>query len=334
MNMDTLLFWQNAWFFIILFIFAVYTVLDGFDLGVAFLFPFVRNDKKTGDALLASVSPFWDGNQVWIVIAVTSLFAAFTPALTALLSGLYLPILVIFLCFLMRAVSFGFLYHGEGSRRMWENVFWVSGVLIAAGFFLALGALLYGFQLDANRQITGSIFTLLNPVSVAFLAVGCAVLFVHGAGYALNKTDQSFHERFRVLMRRAEIISAVAGVLLIAVISVVFSESVSNPVFIAGALVVLLPLILKIIAGRKLSHQRHLLLSSLSLIGLWIAVAAVQYPVLIRARNDVSLSMTIRNASVPLSSLKTLAFIIMPCLVVIACYTVFVYFIFRKRGSR
>jgi cytochrome bd ubiquinol oxidase subunit II len=334
MSMDALLFWQNTWYFIILAVFAVYTVLDGFDLGVAFLFPFVRKDKKTGDALLASISPFWDGNQVWIIIAVTSLFAAFTPALTVLLSGLFLPILIIIICFVLRAVSFGFLYHGEGSSKMWENMFWVSSVLIAAGLFLALGALLNGLSLNANREIAGSFLALLNPVSIALLAAGCSLLFVHGAGYALNKIDESLHGRFYILMRRAEFIFAAASAICAVLIIAVIPGSAAKPAFIAGALLLLLPLIIKIAAHRKIKRPVHLLLSSLSLIGLWIAAAAMQFPYLIRAKNDLSLSMTIQNSSAALSSLKTLAFIIIPCLIIIACYTAFVYFIFRKRGSR
>src|SRR3974390_619119 len=84
---------------------ALYVILDGFDLGIGILFPFARNDADR-DRMLASIAPFWDGNETWLILGGAGLFVAFPRAYSILMPAFYLPLIVMLLALVMRGVTF------------------------------------------------------------------------------------------------------------------------------------------------------------------------------------------------------------------------------------
>ncbi len=107
----------------------LYVTLDGFDLGVGMLFAFAPNEAARRH-MLASISPVWDGNETWLVIAAAILFGAFPLVYATLLSALYLPLLVMLVALILRGVAFEFRYKSRGLRRLWDIGF-------AGGSFVA-----------------------------------------------------------------------------------------------------------------------------------------------------------------------------------------------------
>ncbi|HOM69758.1 MAG TPA: cytochrome d ubiquinol oxidase subunit II, partial [Smithellaceae bacterium] len=99
---------QLLWFFLIAFLFLGYALLDGFDLGVGMLLPFVGKSKKEKDILINSIGPVWDGNEVWLVTGAGALFAAFPHAYATALSGFYPAMLLVLFALIFRAVSMEF----------------------------------------------------------------------------------------------------------------------------------------------------------------------------------------------------------------------------------
>src|ERR1700761_488316 len=101
----------------------LYVLLDGFDLGIGMLFPFAPKER-TRRHMLASISPVWDGNETWLVVAAATLFGAFPLVYSIAISAFYLPILLMLAALILRGVAFEFRYKaGPTMRRVWDAGF-------------------------------------------------------------------------------------------------------------------------------------------------------------------------------------------------------------------
>ncbi|MCX2722697.1 cytochrome d ubiquinol oxidase subunit II [Roseibium salinum] len=155
---------------------AIYVILDGFDLGIAILFPFTREEEDR-DLMMNSVAPFWDGNETWLVLGGGGLWVAFPMAYAIIMPALYLPVLGMLLALVFRGVSFEFRWVSKPRHRKWDIAF--AGGSIVAAFLqgIILGGLLQGIDV-ADGQFAGGPFDWLTPFSIF---VGLSVV----AGYAL-----------------------------------------------------------------------------------------------------------------------------------------------------
>src|SRR5881296_3794656 len=100
----------------------MYVLLDGFDLGVGILFPFMR-DEDTRSLMMSSVAPVWDGNETWLVLGGVGLLAAFPLAFAIILPAVYFPVLVMLLALIFRGVAFEFRYRDAEHRTFWDYAF-------------------------------------------------------------------------------------------------------------------------------------------------------------------------------------------------------------------
>src|SRR5271168_1441168 len=126
---------------------VLYVLLDGFDLGVGMVFGLTRSeaDRRT---MLATISPVWDGNETWLVLAGTILFGAFPRVYATLLSAMYLPIVLMLGALILRGVAFEFRHKATGSRRLWDLGF--TGGSFVATFVqgAAIGAMARGLPMQ------------------------------------------------------------------------------------------------------------------------------------------------------------------------------------------
>lgn len=155
---------------------AMYVILDGFDLGIAILFPFARREEDR-DVMMNSVAPFWDGNETWLVLGGGGLWVAFPLAYSIIMPALYLPVIGMLLALVFRGVAFEFRWVAKPQHRKWDIAF--AGGSIIASFLqgVILGGLLQGIAVE-DRQFAGGAFDWLTPFSIF---VGLSVI----AGYAL-----------------------------------------------------------------------------------------------------------------------------------------------------
>src|SRR5690242_12372715 len=121
---------------------ALYVILDGFDLGIGILFPFAKEDKER-DQMIASIAPFWDGNETWLVLGGGGLWVAFPKAYAVIMPALYLPVIVMLLALVFRGVAFEF--RTVSRSKTWLNVaFTIGSTLAAFAQGVILGALIQG----------------------------------------------------------------------------------------------------------------------------------------------------------------------------------------------
>jgi cytochrome d ubiquinol oxidase subunit II len=175
---------------------ALYVVLDGFDLGVGILFGFTRNERLRR-GMLSAISPVWDGNETWLVVGGTVLWAAFPIVYALILSAFYLPICLMLAALIFRGVAFEFRQKAsERTRPVWDLGF-AGGSLVAA--FVqgaALGALVRGLPVAADGRFAGSgAFAWVSPFALLCglgLCLGDALL---GATWLVMKSDGPVRDR-------------------------------------------------------------------------------------------------------------------------------------------
>ncbi|MEL6841014.1 MAG: cytochrome d ubiquinol oxidase subunit II, partial [Pseudomonadota bacterium] len=162
----------------------IYVVLDGFDLGVGVLFPFAAEDEK--DRMIASIGPFWDANETWLVLAIGLMLVAFPAAHGEILTALYLPVTIMLIGLILRGVAFEFRAKAPAPhKRAWNNAFFAGSLMtsLSQGFMLGM----YVMGLEWTWWNTG--FAVLTAV---FLTVGYSFI---GATWVIHKTDEHLQRK-------------------------------------------------------------------------------------------------------------------------------------------
>jgi cytochrome bd ubiquinol oxidase subunit II len=142
----------------------LYVLLDGFDLGVGLLFGLTQSEARRA-AMIGAISPIWDGNETWLVVAGVVLWGAFPVVYATLFSAFYLPLLLMLAGLILRGVAFEYRHKAERMRRVWDAGF--AGGSLVATFMqgLMVGALVEGLPITSG-QYTGGEFGWFSPFAV------------------------------------------------------------------------------------------------------------------------------------------------------------------------
>jgi len=188
------------WAVIIIFGVMMYVVMDGFDLGIGMLFPFVK-DEHDRDVMMNTVAPVWDGNETWLVLGGAGLFGAFPLAYAVVLEALYLPLILMLIGLIFRGVAFEFRFKAKDDKRhIWNKAF-IGGSLVATFFQgVALGAFMEGFKV-VDRHYAGGTLDWLTPFSL-FCGLGLIVAYtLLGCTWLIMKTEGPLQEQMHKLGR-------------------------------------------------------------------------------------------------------------------------------------
>jgi cytochrome d ubiquinol oxidase subunit II len=173
---------------------ALYVILDGFDLGIGMLFPFAKDDHER-DQMMASIAPFWDGNETWLVMGGAGLLVAFPAAYAIVMPALYLPMIVMLLALVFRGVAFEFREIGV-NKALWNVAFAGGSTIACFAQGIILGGLIQGIAVKDGGYAGGAFdwatpFALLCGFGVSF---GYALL---GATWLTMKTKGPLAEHAR-----------------------------------------------------------------------------------------------------------------------------------------
>ncbi|HVN34306.1 MAG TPA: cytochrome d ubiquinol oxidase subunit II [Casimicrobiaceae bacterium] len=192
-----------------------FAILDGFDLGIGMLLPFVGRTDGERRVMLNSIGPTWEGSQVWFITAGGATFAAWPIVYATSFSGLYIALILTLFALFLRPAAFD--YHSKIAdprwRSAWDWVIFVNGLVPSLVFGVAFGNLLLGvpfhFDDDQRSFYTGSFFGLLNPFALVAGLVSVAMLTMHGGLYLQLRTEGA-------VQARAILAARLAGVVLLA----------------------------------------------------------------------------------------------------------------------
>jgi len=185
-----------------------FAVMDGFDLGVAMLHPFVPQTETQRRVMLNTIGPVWEGNQVWFILGGGAIFAAWPLLYSASFSGFYLAMLLVLLGLILRPVSLVFRSKSpQAWRKNWDVAFFLSGFVPSLVFGVAFGNLLRGapFHFDETLQLVyeAGLLGLLNPFALLCGLVSVAMLTMQGAAFLAGKAEGEVAQRARVFGVRA-----------------------------------------------------------------------------------------------------------------------------------
>ena len=234
-------------------------MLDGFDLGLGTLAPFLARTDADKRVVYNSMGPFWDGNEVWLITAGGVTFAAFPTTYAVMFSALYTPLLLLLFALILRAVALEFRskVENEGWRKLWDVCHFVGSFVPALLLGVAFANIFKGIPIDAEGDFHGNLLTLLNPYGLLGGVLFVLLFLVHGALWLAIKAEAPLEERAG---------KAAAGIwwvlLVVAVVflgATWFATSLYKN-YLANPVLLLIPLItvLALLAVRFLIQQKGL----------------------------------------------------------------------------
>ena len=182
----------------------IYVVLDGFDLGIGILFPFIQ-DRHERDVMMNTVAPVWDGNETWMVLGSAGLFAAFPLVYSTVLSALYLPIILMVIALIFCGVAFEFRFKANRSKALWDHAFIWGSIISSFLQGVILGAYIQGIK-TTNGVYTGGGLDWLTAFSL-FTGLGVVALYATlGCGWLIFRTDHALQHKMFGLMPKLIIV--------------------------------------------------------------------------------------------------------------------------------
>lgn len=328
---------EFIWFTTFVILLTGYAILDGFDLGVGMLHLFSKKDEERR-LMLNSIGPVWDGNEVWLVTAGGALFAGFPEVYATICSAFYIPIMILLSGLIFRAVAIEFRSKQPMAwwRWMWDFLFSFASLLIALILGIAMGNLIRGIPLDAQKEFTGDFFHLVDFYSLLVGVMTVALFAMHGSIYLMMKTEGEFHEKMRAWVNPMVIFFIMSYAVTTAATLIYMPHMIvalrERPFFFLIALINMFAIAnipREIFHGRD---ARAFFSSCVNMMCLLALYAVGSYPNVVRAINDPeNLSLTIFNSA---SSAKTLQILILIALIgvpLVVSYTFAIYWIFRGK---
>ena len=201
------------WFILIGVLWTGYLVLEGFDFGVGMLMPIVGKTPKGKRVLLNSIGPVWDGNEVWLITAGGAMFAAFPEWYATLFSGFYLPLLLILLALIVRAVAIEYRskINNENWRNRWDLAITISSWVPSILWGVAFSNIVRGVPIDETGTYTGGFFNLLNPFALVGGMATLAIFLSHGAIFLALKTKGDVMDRAAAWAKKFSIAAVAVG---------------------------------------------------------------------------------------------------------------------------
>lgn len=320
----------QVWFVLIGVLFVGYSLLDGFDLGIGCLLPYLAKTDEERRQLFNTVGPVWDGNEVWLLAGGGALFAAFPPVYATVFSGFYLALMLVLLALILRAVALEF-HHGDPRRKgVWSYAFELGSAVPSVLFGVALGNVIAGLPLNLHGDFIGDFFTLLRPYPLAVGGLGLCAILLQGATFAALKTDG-------VVRERAQGIATWMSIPLLALLAVtgVMGHRLTPAVFTRWAawlscLGVVSGAMLALLASRRGQDAPAFAGSCLAFAGLWGIAGAVLYPDLVRSLGPGP-ALTVFNSAAGPKTLLAMTIVALVGVPLVLGYTVYAYRVFRGR---
>lgn len=336
------MFLNVLWFVLFSVVIAGYLILDGFDLGVGILHPFVGKNDEERRISLNSIGPVWDGNEVWLVLGGGVLFAAFPFVYASLFSGFYTAFMLVLLVLILRTVAIEFRSKRPSPRwrSFWDFIFFVSSAGIALLLGVAFGNIMQGVNLDQDGNVRATVIELLNPYAIMVGLTTIFMLATHGAIYLSMKTDGEQLARVKRWVPRLIAIFFVLNTVLVG--WTVMQRMPVSERYLQQLWLVIFPLaalISVIIAWLMIRRERYFvafIFSAAMIAGLLFSAAIGLYPNLLISTVNPAYNLTVFNSASQPETLTVMLVIAAIGLPVVLLYTIGVYYIFRgkvKLGS-
>jgi cytochrome bd ubiquinol oxidase subunit II len=325
---------NTVWFILIAVLYIGYFALEGFDMGVGILLPFIGKTDLKRRVMINAIGPHWDGNEVWLLTAGGATFAAFPNWYATLFSGFYLPLFLILLALIVRGVAFEFRGKDDDPRwkSLWDGCIFIGSAIPALLWGVAFTNFVRGVPIDQQMNYVGGFFNLLNPYALLGGVVSLLGFTLYGAIFLSLKTQDEICETSQNIARRLWL-PTLAALIAYVVASYFFTDILKqlgvNPGPIPiGAVLAMLG------AGHFIANRKSgwaFILTLLSIVFAVISIFEVLFPRVLVSSLDPQYSLTIYNAASGPYTLKVMLIVTLIFLPFVLGYQVWAYWVFRKR---
>jgi cytochrome bd-type quinol oxidase subunit 2 len=318
------------WFVLIAILWTGFFVLEGFDMGVGMLHGVVGRDEAGRRAVMGTIGPLWDGNEVWLIVAVAAAFAAFPAWYATMFSAFYLLVVIALVALIFRGVSFEYRDKRQGQRWQgtWSWLLSIASLLVPLVIGIWLGDLLAGVPINASHTFTGSFGDLLQPYAIftGITLVGLCVL--HGATFIALKTEGAVRRRAARFARRAAPVSALLALAFISWTHAISGKgALLNPVELIVFLAAIAAGILAFDRREGWAFTMTSVVMGLSIVTIFVDL----YPRVMVSSTNAANSLTAHNTAAPPYSLKAITVVALVLLPFVLAYQAWTYYVFRRR---
>lgn len=324
------------WFILIAVLWCGYFVLEGFDFGVGMLLPVLGKTERDRRAILTTLGPVWDGNEVWLLVAGGATFAAFPEWYATMFAGFYLPLLLILVALIIRGVSFE--YRSKRSDPVWRKRFdlcMIIGSFVPALLWgVAFANIVRGVPLTQGAQgqilYDGGFFNLLNPYALLGGLTTLTLFLAHGAVFIALKTSGDIRERAAKLAPKLTLVAAVIAVAFLLWTQLAYSDKGYTWIV---AIVAALAWVVSLLCQLKLREGWAFFFNSVTLVSAVAFLFCVLFPNVFPSIDNPALSLTIYNASSSPYTLQVMTIVALIFTPLVLAYQAWTYWVFRKRVS-
>ncbi len=322
------------WFVLWGLLWAVYFMLDGFDLGLGSQLPLYAKNDTERRMVFNAMGPFWDGNEVWLITAGGATFAAFPKTYATMFSTLYTPLLVLLFALILRGVSFEFRSKVESPawRRTWDICMVVGSFVPALLLGVAFANIFAGIPFDKQGMFHGNLFTLLNPYGIVGGLFFLAFFLMHGTIWLALKTEGAPSDRAQDAAGIRWIIVLVLAVAFLvhsAFATSLYDNYLETPVlFLIPALAVVALIMVRVFMGKNAWWKAWFASSAFIVLATFFGIAGL-YPNMYPSSIDPAASLTIWNSSSSVLTLKIMLGVVLVFVPLVIAYQIWVYHTFR-----
>jgi cytochrome bd ubiquinol oxidase subunit II len=322
---------QVVWFVLIGVLWAGYFVLEGFDFGVGMLLRVLGRDRADRRALIHTIGPVWDGNEVWLLVAGGATFAAFPQWYATLFSGFYIALFLVLFALIARGVAFEFWGKHEHSSwaAAWEWALGIGSFLVSLLWGVAWANVVRGVPIDRSGNADGSLTTLLNPYAILG-GVTTVLLFLSlGAIFLTLRTKGELPARARRIARTGASAAAAAGIAFL--VWTVVDEKGQSAVEIAVTVLAMLALVASALAQLRDREGVAFTFGALAIAGLVATFFVDLFPHTMVSTTDPAYSLTLNAAASSHYTLTVMTVVAVILLPVVLAYQAWTYWVFRRR---
>lgn len=323
-----------VWFILIAVLDIGFFLLEGFDYGVGILLPFLAKDDVKRRAVINTIGPFWDGNEVWLLTAGGATFAAFPNWYATLFSGFYLALLLLLLALIVRGVAFEFRSKDPNPRwrGVWDWCIFVGSLVPALLLGVAFANLVRGVPIDAKMTYVGTFFDLLNPYALLGGVASVLAFTLYGAIFLSLKTTGDLARGAQAAAGRLWIGAAIALILYFG--ATYWATDIVSRLGVNPGVVPIAMLAAVLGAGWLIRKGRMgwaFLLVGLTILLSTVTTFLILFPRVMVSSINPDYSLTIYNASSSPYTLTVMTIIALLFVPIVLAYQAWTYWVFRKR---
>jgi cytochrome bd ubiquinol oxidase subunit II len=321
---------ETIWFALWGLLWAVYFMLDGFDLGLGTLRPFLAKNEQDRRVVMNAMGPFWDGNEVWLLTAGGVTFAAFPGTYAVMFSAIYTPLMLLLFALILRGISFEFRGKEDAGwwRKTWDACLWVGSFVPALLLGVAFANIFAGIPIDEEGVFHGNLFTLLNPYGLLGGVLFVLLFTVHGALWLAIKSEGDLHQRAgraARLLWGPLLVVAVAFLAMTWHSTTLWQNLLTRPALLVFPLLAVAGIVLTRVFIGKSAWWKAWAASAATIVGATLFGVAGLFPALLPSSLDATFSRTAFNtASTPLT-LKIMLGVALVMVPIVIGYQAWVY---------